>query len=343
MAPAAALATAGVSPAARWRGSTTPVTPAVSALRITAPRFWGSVTPSSATRNAAGIGEQLVEVGRRDRRGERDHALRRLGAGTPLHLVGRAPRTRTRAVLRETRDLVEHLEGPCAGREPELAHPAPPGRERARAPHGGPSTCCPRSRCSPSRLAAASRGLIDARWCRSGPSSRTMPRAASSSRIASAAAKSRRARASSARERARRSPRRRARMPARRRARARARPARRRRSRRSDAAARVAVVDAPGWRRDAGVEDRRDRARRVEVVVHRRRGTLDRRCVERGGIELDAGARAARRTSASSRRRPRGAARARWRPAPRPGGSASGAPRAGTRAGRTRRARRRAS
>jgi len=53
MAPAADLVAAAVTPAARWRGSTTPVTPAHSADRRMAPKLPGSVTPSSSSRNGS--------------------------------------------------------------------------------------------------------------------------------------------------------------------------------------------------------------------------------------------------------------------------------------------------
>ena len=53
MAPAATLATVGERWAARWRGSTTPVTPAHSALRSRAPRLRGSVTPETTRRNGS--------------------------------------------------------------------------------------------------------------------------------------------------------------------------------------------------------------------------------------------------------------------------------------------------
>ena len=53
IAPAAALVTVGVTCTARCLGSTTPVTPAHSAMRMSAPRFPGSVTPSTASRNGA--------------------------------------------------------------------------------------------------------------------------------------------------------------------------------------------------------------------------------------------------------------------------------------------------
>ena len=50
-APADALTTAGVTAAARRSQMTRPVTPAHSALRAIAPRFWGSCSSSSATMN----------------------------------------------------------------------------------------------------------------------------------------------------------------------------------------------------------------------------------------------------------------------------------------------------
>ena len=52
-APAEALATAGVTAAARRSQSTRPVTPAHSALRAIAPRFCGSCSSSSATMNGS--------------------------------------------------------------------------------------------------------------------------------------------------------------------------------------------------------------------------------------------------------------------------------------------------
>ena len=51
-APAEARAAASVSPAARRSGMTTPLAPAASAVRMIAPRFCGSSTPSSKTQQA---------------------------------------------------------------------------------------------------------------------------------------------------------------------------------------------------------------------------------------------------------------------------------------------------
>ena len=59
-APAAALVTVGVTCTARWRGSTTPVTPAHSAERSRAPRLPGSVTPSTSSRNGGPAGWPLL-------------------------------------------------------------------------------------------------------------------------------------------------------------------------------------------------------------------------------------------------------------------------------------------
>ena len=53
MAPAAVLVTVGDSRAERCRGSTTPVTPAHSALRRSAPRLRGSVSPAATSRKGA--------------------------------------------------------------------------------------------------------------------------------------------------------------------------------------------------------------------------------------------------------------------------------------------------
>ena len=79
IAPAAVLVTAGVSRTARCVGSTTPVTPAHSALRSSAPRLRGSVTPSHTRRNASSVA-QLVEGARRHRVAARVDALVPLGA-----------------------------------------------------------------------------------------------------------------------------------------------------------------------------------------------------------------------------------------------------------------------
>ena len=70
IAPAAVLVAPGVSRTERCDGSTTPVTPAHSALRSSAPRFRGSVSPSQTKRNAAASPaplDELVERRRRDR------------------------------------------------------------------------------------------------------------------------------------------------------------------------------------------------------------------------------------------------------------------------------------
>ena len=95
IAPAAAFATAGVSPAARCAGARRRSRPRVSALRSTAPRFCGSVTPSSATRNAAGSASSVVEVApaRPDRRARRRPAATRCAPARRADLGRRdAPR-----------------------------------------------------------------------------------------------------------------------------------------------------------------------------------------------------------------------------------------------------------
>ena len=144
-APAAALATVGVTCTARWRGSTTPSTPAPSQQRSIAPRLPGSVTPSTATRNGARPGRRLIsvgEVGLGQRRGEGDHALRRLAARLrPRAACGRrpAPATRSlRAISTMSATMSLRLAVEQVGRDPDLAAPCACRRSAARARPGGP-------------------------------------------------------------------------------------------------------------------------------------------------------------------------------------------------------------
>ena len=85
IAPDAVLATVGESRADRWRGSTTPLTPAHSALRRSAPRLRGSVIPAATRRKGVTPrrlgGAEVLERHRLDRAGERQDALGRLGPG----------------------------------------------------------------------------------------------------------------------------------------------------------------------------------------------------------------------------------------------------------------------
>ena len=109
----------GETRAARWRGSTTPVTPAHSALRSSEPRLCGSVTPSQTSRKGAAVAvgrEQVVELDRLERPGQGEHALVRLGGGRsiepgPAHDLDGDPR---RAAQRL--DAVELLGGVQLGR-----------------------------------------------------------------------------------------------------------------------------------------------------------------------------------------------------------------------------------
>ena len=90
IAPAAALATVGVTCTARWRGRTTPSTPAPSPKRSSAPRLPGSVTPSTATRNGGRCPRRLIrssKLGFRQRGGLGDDALRRLAARLGFELA----------------------------------------------------------------------------------------------------------------------------------------------------------------------------------------------------------------------------------------------------------------
>ena len=165
MAPAAVLATVGDSRAERWRGSTTPVTPAHSALRSSAPRLRGSVMPAATSRNGAcrrrSGAAQVLERHRLERAGQGQHALGRLGAGLgvepgPGHGLDRDPHARPasssirsscgegswssasrmrRTVRRPTREQLEHGPAPLDLVAAELAARAGPaiaGPPRAR-------------------------------------------------------------------------------------------------------------------------------------------------------------------------------------------------------------------
>ena len=254
--------------------------PAVSAVRITAPRFCGSVTPSSATRNAVGIGEQLVEVGGPIGAANATTPCGDVGAGLAVELIGRdAPHPHV-GVFGELGDLVEDRRAPAS----------PTARRR------GPAACPPRAAPAPrgaprpaGRGHAARRTLSALPGCDGlrAPSRRgrsSVPGGAARTVLElDAARRELVADLVAAREVARLRAPRRARGPARRSRRRRRSPTpigrsrARRRARRtvatSDAAAStLAVVDGP-VRRVARLEDRRERLRRVEVVVHRAHGT----------------------------------------------------------------------
>ena len=307
--------------------------------RMTAPRLRGSVTPSSATRNASGAREQVVEIGGR--------AAARAVATTPWWHVAcaraarsaraRRPAARRRRARRSRR--ARRRRAPSSTRTPSRT-----GRRPARSSSSTarrPSTCSPPSSPSSRRLRArrpsdlAPDGAVrrvlehDARAraarrgcgrprpspCGRGPSSRCVDERRRSRSSSSSArrrtARGRARRRSDAHGRDERAPRRR-------RGRRRARCSRRARSSEHDATA----------------------AGRVEVVVHR--GAERRRVA--GRRPSGSSARRARRSSVSRRSDAfsRVAELLRRRP-PSGGGSASAARAGGTRAGRTGRARRRAS
>ena len=135
--------------------STMPVAPAVSALRMTAPRFRGSVTPSSATRNARGSREQVVEVGGGDRRrdattpcGASVRASRSIWSAR--HVPMRTPRSWASDSISSSSGAsscppTAAARAPCAGR-----------RRAARAPRAGPRPA--RRVVTPRRLEPASSG-----------------------------------------------------------------------------------------------------------------------------------------------------------------------------------------
>ena len=132
-APAAALATVGVTWTARCRGISTPSTPAPSQLRRIAPRLPGSVTPSTATRN-----------GRRPRRprsrssrvglgklgGEGDHALRRLALGPCLELGLGDVGDRHPPDPGQLGDVGDAVVAGEIRRQPDLLHPPATGDEQ---------------------------------------------------------------------------------------------------------------------------------------------------------------------------------------------------------------------
>ena len=111
-APAEALQAAAVTEAARRSGITSPVAPAASAERATAPRLCGSWTWSSATIRRVGLAQQRRRVGVRVGIDLGDDALMVGRAGEP----GQLGRVESPALARRG--------APCAAR----ARPRPPAR-----------------------------------------------------------------------------------------------------------------------------------------------------------------------------------------------------------------------
>ena len=132
MAPAAAFATVGVTWTARWRGRTTPVTPAPSAERRSAPRLPGSVTPSTATRNGGRFADpagEVVELGLREGRGLGQHALGRLAAGLGVEALA-ADLLHGHAQVGGEVDDVGRAAVTVLGGDPQLPHLAPAGQQQ---------------------------------------------------------------------------------------------------------------------------------------------------------------------------------------------------------------------
>ena len=135
MAPAATLATVGDRWADRCLGSTTPVTPAHSALRSSAPRLWGSVMPSRTSRNGSRprrVGcAQRLERRLLDRPGQGHHPLggRRCG---PRESIRRRDTysTRTRRAGGQRLDLVEDGGGVHALGHQQRPHRPPVGAQQ---------------------------------------------------------------------------------------------------------------------------------------------------------------------------------------------------------------------
>ena len=132
--PAAALVTVGVTWTARWRGSTTPVTPAHSAERRSAPRLPGSVTPSTTSRNGCtpwrDADQQVVELDLGQRRRPGEHALRRLGAGGRRELGPAHIAHRHADALGQLGDVVEHQRVVLVAGHPDLADLAGAGQQQ---------------------------------------------------------------------------------------------------------------------------------------------------------------------------------------------------------------------
>ena len=125
IAPAAVLAAVALTGALRCFGITMPVTPAVSAARTIAPRLRGSVTPSSATRNARGSAS--AHRGRQRNGSARANTLRRVGLRGRAQALGRH-HPQLRSGCRD--DLVDRLVALDALRHPHAAHLARAGPQQ---------------------------------------------------------------------------------------------------------------------------------------------------------------------------------------------------------------------
>ena len=126
---------------------------------MTAPRLWGSVTPSSTTRNGTvrpvGPGRQGGEVGFGEGIGPGHHALGGVGQGEGVQLGSLHPAQRPRLARRgQGQDLRQRPGRIGTLRHRQEVHPAPPGSRAARAPPGGPPPARRRGRIAPSRRAA---------------------------------------------------------------------------------------------------------------------------------------------------------------------------------------------
>ena len=148
-APAAAFSAAGVRPAARWRRVTRPVAPADTALRMTAPRLCGSVTPSSTTRNGAvpsGAGPPGCRGRLRERVGPGHHALRGVGEGQGVQLGPLHPADGHPAAPGQLQDLAPATRTDRCPRRPSGGAPGAVRARKSSRTAWRPSTCSPPSR-----------------------------------------------------------------------------------------------------------------------------------------------------------------------------------------------------
>ena len=158
-------------------GSTTPVTPAPSALRSNVPTLWGSVTPSSTNKKRRALASVRTTHRGRDSTNESAWARTPWGASVRAACSKRPLGTRRTGTLRRaaSRSMSSSTgSGVEPVGDPHLAHGAPPGRQQL--PHRlaafdllasetGPIAATSRSGRLPSPLAQSVHRWRDDRTC----------------------------------------------------------------------------------------------------------------------------------------------------------------------------------
>ena len=196
IAPADALATVGVTWTARWRGTSTPSTPAPSQLRMIAPRLPGSVTPSMATRNGGRPGRPRISSPSSASGSAAANAMTPCGASLRARASsfvagdvgdrapgwrwpGRRCRRRRRRACRRGRSARSRARsrGPCGARRsaargrpggPRPARrrgPWRPGPDAGRRRRGGPAPVRPAPRLRRVARAPSAAGVVRAPGC----------------------------------------------------------------------------------------------------------------------------------------------------------------------------------